>query len=315
MDAVQESGQTRPGRQMLWYVRRHGRELGPHPRRVILDGLLLGRFEWSDPASIDRMTWQPLQAFESLVADPAGTAVDADAERQPEWAGERRAAARRWADERSGRDRRAGRAVPAEVAERRAAGDRRVADEPLQVSVWRRLRLDRSRLRTVARDGRLLAAVALAGLAATLSVVYVAPRPASIPLAVGDPARCEAPAGPAVDWRECVRAGLQLPGGDLRRARLTGALLRDARLAGAQMDYADLSGADLGGAQLARARLFGASLRRAELRGADLSEADLSYADLREAAVAGARFDGTRLDHAVWIDGRRCAPGSTGRCD
>lgn len=304
-----EAGPARPSRQALWYVRRHGRELGPHPRRVVLDGLLVGRFDWEDLGSLDRITWQPLHDFETLGSERR------DAPGEDDWDGERRAAARRWADERSGRDRRTGRTVSPDASERRAAGDRRLEDEPLQVSVWRRMRLGRSLLIAAARDGRVLAATAITAVGLTAALVLVAPQPTAIPLAAPNDARCEAAPAEGVDWRGCQKPGQWLAGADLRRAQLAGAGLREAQLAGARLDYADLTGADLGGAQLRQARLFGARLAGAELPASDLSGADLSYADLRGAAVSGARFDDTRLDHAWWIDGRRCASGSRGRCD
>ena len=52
-----------------------------------------------------------------------------------------------------------------------------------------------------------------------------------------------------------------------------------------------------------------AKLFRADLRRADLSAADLSGAKLSEGRLFGAELSG-----AVWIDGRRCAPGSVGAC-
>ncbi|MFN7751593.1 MAG: pentapeptide repeat-containing protein [Pseudomonadota bacterium] len=321
MDAGSGSGQTQPGRQPLWYVRRHGREHGPHPRRVVVDGLLLGRFEASDLASLDRVQWQPLHAFAELSCaqdgPPAAAVVPAGEGRDPEdeWDGERRAAARRWADERSGRDRRTGRPVSPDGGERRALGDRRVSDEPLQVSLWRRVRLDRRALHSVARDGRVLAGVALAALAVTLVIALSAPAPVAIPLEAARGTGCDRAGGPGVDWRGCTKEAAQLPGVDLRRARLAGIRLRDAELSKARLDYADLSGADLTRVRMPQARLFGATLREVEMPAGDLRGADLSYADLRGAVIAGANFEGARLDHAWWVDGRRCASGSVGRCD
>jgi len=302
-------GARSPGRQALWYVRRRDREVGPHPRRVIVDGLLLGRFDWSDLASLDRVEWLPLRAFEAQLA------ADERVPEEGDWRGERVAAARRWADERSGRDRRTGQAVPVDGSERRAAGDRRRSDEPLQVSIWRRLRLGRDRVGAAVRDRRELALASTIGLAIAVATLWFAPAPAPIPLARLPEARCESPAAPAADWRGCVRRGARLEDSDLRRARLAGTDLAEARLERARLDYADLAGADLSGARLTRARLFGAVLVDASLRDADLAEADLSYADLRGATIAGARFEGVRLDHAWWIDGRRCAAGSRSRCD
>lgn len=86
---------------------------------------------------------------------------------------------------------------------------------------------------------------------------------------------------------------------------------------------------DLSGQNLSRRNYAGASFTNVEavgtnFSGADLSTAvltnvDLSNADLRGANLAGAQmtnvdWDGALLDGATWVDGRRCGPGSAGKC-
>ena len=65
---------------------------------------------------------------------------------------------------------------------------------------------------------------------------------------------------------------------------------------------------------LSGASLVGANLARADLAYADLRGADLSYSDLSGAVIGGALLTAARLDHAVWVDGRVCRPGSRGSC-
>lgn len=86
---------------------------------------------------------------------------------------------------------------------------------------------------------------------------------------------------------------------------------------------------DFSGQDLSRANYVGASFTNVEavgtnFKGVDLSRAvltnvDMSKADMRGANMTGAQmtnveWTGALLDGAVWIDGRRCASGSTGRC-
>lgn len=311
--------------QPLWYVRHDGKLLGPHPRQVVVDCLLLGRFSWDDPASQDGRTWQPLRtqpeilaAIEPLsreVPPPPGEALPVN------WRSERLAAARRWADERTGIDRRTGEeAVTAEelagADERRSLDERRRQRELLQVVIWRRLRRDLAG--AYARSGTwrgwwipmILLGVTVVGLA----VWQREPSTIAVSLA-SRVADCAAPAAPGVDWAGCERPNARLVGAALGSARLAGVRLTGADLRKADLSYADLSGARLEGAILSEARLFGARLTGTDLTAASLAGADLSFADLRNARTGGTRFEGARLDNAIWTDGRRCAAGSTGRCD
>jgi hypothetical protein len=132
-------------------------------------------------------------------------------------------------------------------------------------------------------------------------------------------ADCAATPGPGVNLSRCSLDGLAATGLDLTGAALNNASLAGARLDRAVLDRADLRFANLAAAQLAYARargtlLKGANLRAADLANADLAGADLGYADLTAAVLGGAILDGARLDNAIWIDGRRCAPGSLGGC-
>lgn len=75
-------------------------------------------------------------------------------------------------------------------------------------------------------------------------------------------------------------------------------------LQGANMTNADLSGANLSGANLTDANLVNVNFSRANLTGAKLLRANIVNVD----------WTGARLDGAVWVDGRVCKAGSTGRC-
>ena len=120
----------------LWYVKREGRQAGPFPEAAIAEDALLGRLPISAEISGDGETWNPLSAMttpDPPTAPPStqppyrgdvhlnGAAVPSDwanippngadvppngADVPENWISERDDALRRWADQRSGRDRR-----------------------------------------------------------------------------------------------------------------------------------------------------------------------------------------------------------------
>ena len=120
----------------LWYVKREGRQAGPFPEAAIAEDSLLGRLPASAEISGDGVTWNPLSAVtrpDSGTAPrsaqppywgdvppnwadvpPNGSDVSSywadvppnGADVPENWISERDDALRRWADQRSGRDRR-----------------------------------------------------------------------------------------------------------------------------------------------------------------------------------------------------------------
>jgi len=106
----------------LWYVKREGRQAGPFPEAVIAEDALLGRLPASAEISADKVSWIPLAAVTSpgsrmeprsgrpphRAEVPSNWAeVPSDVAAVPsDWLRERDDALRRWADQRSGRDRR-----------------------------------------------------------------------------------------------------------------------------------------------------------------------------------------------------------------
>ena len=130
---------------------------------------------------------------------------------------------------------------------------------------------------------------------------------------------CAAPAKPGVNWSNCRFDGRNLKGAELDESALRSVHLRDANLLGMRLGasdlaYAELTNANLSYSDLSAVSAVGADLRGADLAYANLEGADLSHADLTGANLGGAALRGARLDHAIWVDRRRCLEGSSGGC-
>lgn len=296
----------------LWYVRR-GRTLkGPFPAGLISRYILLDRIRLSDELSQDRTTWKPVKACVELIPDVLK--ADPDDEDAPR----RLEAARRWADERRGEDQRVWGTAGDQPGETLEAGERRSAERRrMESEEQAQFRQIHQRLTGAPRQKQHY----LLQLSMILIVVAVVIGAAMYytPSKTINTADCTAPPGPGVNWSNCRLQGVQVSEKDLRGAHLNSTDVSGSNFAGtnlrqAVLSYADLSLANLQGADLRDAQLVGTNLRRANLAQADLRRANLAYADLTGARLTGAQLQGARLDHAIWVDGQTCQPGSLGRC-
>ncbi len=296
--------------EQLWCTRRNGCVRGPYPQAQISQNILLGRIRTDDELSLDRECWTPVCELPHLIPDVMKD-IDTEAGRQ------RLQEARIHADERRHNERRRGsERMCAGSGERREGVDRRQAETAaiVQQRDLRRRRLDSAPSTDDRPCGRpCKIALGGMGLLALVFVVFTPDAPKSRP-------DCGAPAAPQVNWNNCKMPGLpaeqaNLRGAQARNMDLTGAHLVGANLVGSDLAYTFLNAADLRHADLSNTRMTGTALRAADLRGTRLAGADLAYADLREVRMEGAVLTHTRLDNALWIDGRTCKPGSVGRCE
>lgn len=132
---------------------------------------------------------------------------------------------------------------------------------------------------------------------------------------------------------QSVFKGVDVRGCNFTAAALAGAVLTACDLAGcafdrasgvnvklneAMADHVSFRGADLRGAEALQLHAARAIFADAKLDAVLFDFADLRGTDFRGAALGGttspAHFGGADLDGALWIDGRRCAPGSLGQC-
>jgi hypothetical protein len=290
-----------------WYLRLYGEVKGPYPAGLISRYLLLGRVTEGDEVSNDGEQWLPIRDVPELIPQVMkGDASD------PLYQ-ERLEASRRWADERR-LDRRGGSGDVSEPQDNRRSRDRRAPEQSLVVE-HRHRRHGRQQDLFDASQGRwaiLMIVGTVAVLAGSFLLLYKPPPPQ-----LGS--NCHSPAAANVNWSNCVLDGTNLQDSDLAGARLFSASLTATNLShsdlkGGNLSYAALSIADLQMADLRGATLVGAKLRQAKLNNARLEDADLSYADLTGADLSGAQIHNTKLGNAIWVDGRRCLPGSIDHC-
>lgn len=292
----------------LWYTRRGELVQGPFPAGQITRYIILGRILLTDEVSVDGKVWVPLNQVPEMIPELTQSDTSDPALRQ------RLQAAKRWEDERS-RDRRG--EADAVEDDQRGAGDRRKSAAP-GAQRPRPARPDRvSEHLEQRRRLRLVSGLIAVGVLIFLGLLVVIYRPATRVADTG--LECAQPPAPGVEWNNCAFEGRGLARADLSGARMANMRLSRADLSGAGLERADLSYSELAVSRLRQARLggavlVGAGLRGADLSGADLAGANLSYADLTGADLTGADLRAAILDHAIWTDGRLCAPGSVGRC-
>lgn len=314
----------------LWYTKRNQEVRGPFPAAQIGQYLILGRLKLLDEVSVDQQRWISLHHLPELIPEELSANPD-----DPQ-AMERLHLARQRADERTGRDRRDGKPA-GEFAERRSGQERRESEQ--QVAVQRR-RLRQQLLRKES-GGSVSRWRVVAGLVMVCGLLFLFAKSfkATAPWESFIIANCAMPAGPRINWSGCDKVGVRLDHSDLTLAKasganfmgsdleasrfyqtdLQGANLRRARLSASIVQESSLEGVDLREADLSATVLQAVNLHSASLQGVNLQQARLTDVDLREADLTGAHLeqailDNVRLDGAVWVDGRRCAVGSLGRC-
>jgi hypothetical protein len=278
--------------QPLWYLRHADKIIGPFPPPRVEELLRTGEVTGDWDISLDEQDWLPL-AESGQFAGPDKPRKTQHAADQAAWIEERLRARERW------------------------RGDEAPVAHDAVIDEARRQALGRDQARTdslvVAERGRrpslLIGVLALLALGGVGVVVWLGQSTKPIPAALNQVVNCAASAGAGINWNGCDKQGAVLAGALLRNAHLERTRLEDAHLAGAILEYASAVGANLRNADLR-----GAKLTAMDLTGADLSGADLSGANLRYAVVKDALLAGTRLDQAVWSDGRACATGSVGSC-
>lgn len=265
--------------QRLWFVKRAQHVRGPFPEPLLARYIVLGRVTDRDHVSLDHHHWHvPGDVPELTAAIRSLLGLDAGEDVDADWQDERFKAKLRWLDDRKSPDPRANEssAQSERWKPHRVQGERRKTPETVEQHTYRESRAEFEGWLRLQRQRYGKPLLALAALFFVVVLVVLNYEPVS-PVKVGlriQAGQCELPAGRGIDWSGCDRHGYLLVGADLR------------------------------GAQLINTNLAGANLSYADLREANLTQANLDHADLT----------GTKLEGAVWVDGRKCALGSEGSC-
>ncbi|MDH5484566.1 MAG: pentapeptide repeat-containing protein [Gammaproteobacteria bacterium] len=280
-----------------WYVKKADKILGPFPNRTISSSLILGRITLDTEVSQDQEHWVAVKEYNALVPDVVREA------HTPEGAKALMLARVR-------EDERAARAKAATEP-----GDERRVDEDQIIKLHRQLRddiLKKYHNKPIINKQTISIALLVFVIIMITAVVLQPPSQQ-----IG--ADCSATAIAGVNWSSCNKQGVKLANMDLtasqfKSTRFEAASFNGSKLDNAELSYANLSQADLQQASLQGAALVGANLRQANLQGANLQGANLSYAELEGANLQSTRLENVRFDHAIWVNGAQCLPGSLGGC-
>jgi uncharacterized protein YjbI with pentapeptide repeats len=95
---------------------------------------------------------------------------------------------------------------------------------------------------------------------------------------------------------------------------LSGSVLRNINLEKARFSYSNLQECDLTRTNFKGAVFKKANLSKANLSHAHFDDANLQSANLYKAIIASTSFENANLENAIWVNGKKCKPGSIGKC-
>ena len=283
----------------LWYLRDKGLVSGPFPNSIIINHLVLGRLCMQDEVSSDKHNWHRIIDFEELHPQ-----LDNNKNKEK---------LKRRLDERTGFDRREIQAASAENGQVRKQ-ERRLAepDNLIQSRQSRSLLMKKFRAKKPTFTGPLTLIFSILVVITILAVLFPTLLPVPLP-------NCSEPAAKGVNWSNCLKPNLDASHQDLstsqmRNSQLTNSNFMNATLENVDFAYSDLSLSNFSYANLRSTVLIGTNFKGSDLSNSDLTDADLSYADLNNANLGGSILDNARFDHAIWVNGQKCAEGSIGQC-
>lgn len=293
-----------------WYTRRNGVVRGPYPAGQISRYILLGRIREKDELSLDQCLWEEVSQCQVLIPEVMKLPPTEENIKLLMMA-------RMHEDERRSGDRRDDEPEPpAHIKERRSGVERRQTEPELLV---RHRKLKQGIVQSVSKvtGSYKIPLTMMAVISAGFLLVTLIGAPTE---QKERPADCLAPATIGVNWDNCNLSGANIEGAllndaKIRFARLDGSVLSGAQLINVRFDYTSLANSDLSEADLTNAVLVGVDLKGADLRNAKLAKANLAYADLSGVFIEGADLTDAVLDNAIWVDQRKCAPGSIGHCE
>jgi len=101
--------------------------------------------------------------------------------------------------------------------------------------------------------------------------------------------------------------------------QMSGANFRLANIVNAHFDQVNLTGADFSRASLVNVRyqksnLSAVDFRQSRVVNIRFQQVNLQGSNFQGAHLTAVDFQGSDLSGAIWTDGRRCLPGSVGKC-
>ena len=123
-------------------------------------------------------------------------------------------------------------------------------------------------------------------------------------------AACDAPPANEVDWTNCnFIEQLDLSGVSLANAQMTGVNLALVNLEKSQINNANMSYGNFILGNFNNSNLFSSNMQYSNCNNT-IFEVNFTGAN-----IINAVFDEANLSNAIWVDGKKCALGSVGKCD
>ncbi|MBL4852132.1 MAG: pentapeptide repeat-containing protein [Gammaproteobacteria bacterium] len=291
-------------REPLWYIRRKGVVTGPFPVGLIERYVVLGRVSVKTELSADNAHWAVCGEWPEWVAYIADFKLTHESEEHIE-------ALRRWEDERGGYDRRMGE-LDNVASDLRSHSDRRNAETDDEIEQRQHRHQRPGLIRRYSLSAAIIPIFAVVVFIGFYLALYK-------PAATGDPVDCSVQATEGINWSYCDLQNLKLINMSLRHSNLqssnmTGISLEGMDLSDSEMSFSVLTLARINNSNFSNSRMIGVSFRNSLINNTDFKNSDLTYADFSNAEFNNVEFNGARLDHAIWLDRRRCAVNSIGIC-
>lgn len=289
----------------LWYIRRGQEVSGPFPVGLIERHILLSRINSATELSPDKVHW-------ALMPEWPEWQAYLDDLNSSEGSEETLALRRRWEDERDGYDRRSKESATEANDKRRSGKDRRHEEPDNEISSRQQRHQRGKRIRYYSLRA---AAIPIFAVVVFVSAYLILYKPATTHARVD----CSLEAAEGINWSHCdlqnsTLAQVSLSHSNLQSSNLTGADLDQANLSSAELSFSVFTLARIQDSNFENSRIIGVSFRNSLIKNTKFDNSDLTYADFSNADISDVSFDGARLDHAIWIDRRRCAEDSIGIC-
>ncbi|VAW93006.1 hypothetical protein MNBD_GAMMA22-575 [hydrothermal vent metagenome] len=277
-----------------WFIRRKdGPIKGPFPSGQIEQYLLLGRFVISDEVSMNKVEWKKISSIPHLIPEILISA------KYDETAQQKLASKKRWADERRGLE------AEKPDKERRNVGNK-------EFNRFDKTEYTEKNKKLFTAYSQIFLVIIFVSVIAFVSFQYMPDNIVSV-------ANCGSKPQAKVNWTHCQKVGVQLKelnmtGAMLNSASIIGAVITNVNFSNANFSYTEMSLSKLTNIKFSNATLIGTIIQNSDLVSVDFSNSNLQYINFTGSRLRDINFSGANLSNAIWIDGRKCAKNSIGKC-